>query len=776
MAAGDILAVEVGADGWWADITIEGVGTGGTYALTPDGTPKLALIVTSLGFDDAGAATTVTRTVYGTKQVRKPHPNAAQNEETVVGTDVRVRVALSDYVYAKDKAGVGNSGTDITATVLAGLYTQGGTPSNARASFTATNSSTATHQKVIGNWSWPGRDKVDATITPRFVAFHRHGQQGRPVRAVRFTATGDTSGATASQTVTAMTVDSGMGDAAPVPEFIGDIPTTVFTQGETITLRAEVFPWVGDTGSLLDTSTGAASPSPLVGPRRVVCDKAGTYSTGYAVVDPVSGNDATGAVQTGTVTATAPYLTIHAAVNALRAYNSTTYGRANKGGSTIYLRAGAHPWLGVGSNPTADSIAPEAWLTVTRFPGDARANVRIASINSTTNGHKFAGLLLKVADVTIDAQAATGIFFTTAGGMVWFDQCDINIPQPGSGSNVLITVASGAAGVWNVTRSTVTALDQGFRPVSTSNMPCALIRGNTITVSGRTGSGQNLVYTMIGNVKASTNGNFVAATHIASMTAPVTANAVVAYNRLTVGVVSSPILQARMTEVDSHGMAIVQNLMENTAAVSSPLLQFAADGATNTPVDNVLIWHNVMVGQRLNMAYNDTGAAAYLRHYWSVKNNIADDNNIKADTFVHPTDGASGARVGNWPQLFGAGNSGNLFAETVGIGAAGEFQHEYAGRSSVQPAGTSTLAYIGFVNRQSYDGTSAGAGGGDYHLDNGSPAEGLAVDWLLSHDLDGNPRTAADDAGVYAAVAAALGLTVAGGALTTVGGTLTAVG
>jgi hypothetical protein len=129
-----VLSVEISPDGWYADLSFEGQSTGGTYDLglgangDPDtGTPKLVLTVTSMGFDDTGAPTTVERTVYGTKFVRKPYPNQAQAQETVFGTaDVTVRVALSDYVYAKDKAGAGNSGIDVVVSVLAGLYTVGG--------------------------------------------------------------------------------------------------------------------------------------------------------------------------------------------------------------------------------------------------------------------------------------------------------------------------------------------------------------------------------------------------------------------------------------------------------------------------------------------------------------------------------------------------------------------------------------------------------------------------------------------------------------------------
>ncbi len=114
MAQGDILSVTVGSEGWYVDIVIDDLSTGGSYDMglgannnPATGTPKIVFTVVSLGYDATGTPTTVTRTVYGTKAIRKPYPNQSQNEESSSGGDVTVRVALSDYIYAKDKTGGG---------------------------------------------------------------------------------------------------------------------------------------------------------------------------------------------------------------------------------------------------------------------------------------------------------------------------------------------------------------------------------------------------------------------------------------------------------------------------------------------------------------------------------------------------------------------------------------------------------------------------------------------------------------------------------------------
>ncbi len=62
--------------GWVAEIDVAGLSTGGTYSLGMgvNNDPTNATIkctVTSLGYDDTGSATTISRTIYGTKILRK---------------------------------------------------------------------------------------------------------------------------------------------------------------------------------------------------------------------------------------------------------------------------------------------------------------------------------------------------------------------------------------------------------------------------------------------------------------------------------------------------------------------------------------------------------------------------------------------------------------------------------------------------------------------------------------------------------------------------------
>jgi len=743
MAAGDILSVVIGADGWYADVTIEGVTAGGAYSFglgansdPASGAPKVTFTVVSLGFDTTGAPTTVTRTVYGTKQARKPYPNDATNQETAntgPPASTTVRVALSDYIYAKDTTGAGNSGTAPTVTIGAGFYT-GTVANNAATGFAVTNSSTFAYPKVVGNWTWPGYDKLGATFTLRATAFHSSAAAGKPAQCVKFTAT-DAEANTATTTVAAPSVDAAMGDPVPVVEYVGTLSATTLTQGSVVTCNFVAYPRVGDTAACLDTSLGTAQPTPLYGPITAVCDKTGAYAPSAVVVDVVAGNDATGAVTAAFDSASPPaaFATMAAAFNALRTYNNTNYARNNCGGSVMYLKEGTHPWV---NGSIVAGTTPDAWLTVTKFPTATRGNVIIGN----QVGGQNLGTRMKLSNIKYTGQSNIGNI--SGASHLLMDNCEIDCPP---GSVALYEIA-----VLYFTRCLVTNLDQGFHPFSNVNSPPGLIRGNTVVAMGR----QILAYTLIGNALLASVPIY---DFYSGMLSPESVNTVVAYNKIVGTPGANTTLMLRQGTADAHGVAVIQNLIEITTNSSLPAFQCAADLTTLTPVNNALIWHNVVVGARTSLAYNEVGATLAVRLGWSVRNNIFDDVNVKSDTF--PT--ADTARVGNWSTLYGCGCSGNLHAEiALGVGAPGAFLFEMPGVKSYQPVASgqppagpaNVIGFIGFKDRRSYNGSTNGAGGGDYHLTGGSPAIALQHEYVLPFDLAGDPRAATGASGAYASV------------------------
>src|SRR6185503_11999474 len=74
---------------------------------------------------------------------------------------------------------------------------------------------------------------------------------------------------------------------------------------------------------------------------------------------------------------------------------------------------------------------------------------------------------------------------------------------------------------------------------------------------------------------------------------------------------------------------------------------------------NIIYWHNLLTGKRSGFGYNSSGSAPSYKYHWSGLNNIGEIIGWKTDTFTTP----NGARIGNWPLIWGTGWAGNLDAE-----------------------------------------------------------------------------------------------------------------
>lgn len=738
MATGDILSVTIpdktsagtDSDGWFADIKIEGFVSGGTYdyGYTGNNDPssaKVVFTVVSEGYNTSGTLGTVTRTIYGTRTLRKAYPNNASLDETD-GTagNLTVRVALSEPIYDDDKnGGAGTSGTDPTVTIAANWYTDdgaGGTSSgnNAATNLTVTNNSTLDYPKVVANWSRPQFEVVTGDFDLAVVAFHGHGTNGAPVQAVKFTVADQSTNSTTT-TVSSCTVDTTYGDATPVQEYVGTIDVTGLDANEKLDIDFIAYPRVGDANSVLDTTAGTAAPSPEAGTRHMVNDKSGTYGQSVALVDDVSGNDGTGTVyDAGSYdesTANA-YATINAAVAALKVYNNANYSRNDVSNSIVYLTDGGHTWVGAG---TDNNHAHDGWLTITRgLNSTSRAAVTIDAQGTRAD----CTAKVKVLDVTINT---SGTFTFSAIEHLWLDQCTLS--------------GTGTAFVYGhmhcfVTRCSVTTNNTGlFRPFSTQQTLSILVRGNTF--SGTSGSGNIMPYTFIGN--SMTSGVIEMIDNYSGQTIEYTQAPIVAFNNLLGNSGSvAMLLKGTANNANSDGGAVVGNLIERTTKNVSALIGIAADGSTTSAVNNMIIWNNVFVGQRENIGYNDAGTVAAQRLNWSIFGNLMQDFNIKSDTF--PTE--SGNRTGNWPVVFQVGSKGNVLADS-GNG----FDAEWDGIHSEQTSWTSPgpNAVFGFESFAAYDGTgsdgTAGAGGGDYRTEYAG-AQATMSRGPLPYDLTGRAR------------------------------------
>lgn len=742
VAAGSVLGVTIDPDGWTASIVLKGLSTGGSYAfgLGTDNSvsgagadPKVIFTVVSKGFDDSGNEITVTRIVYGVKFLRKPYPNEAQEDEVIAGSDVTIRVILSDYVYVKDKSGAGNSGTDPVVSIYDGLYTQGGTPSKSFSGI-VTNSSSSPYQKPVANWGVPGFRRLtllDGKV--RCCAFERHGQQGRSVRVVKFTRR-DEHGHIATQFVISPVVELGFGDQVPVVEYLADLSLAEMDSLDVIDDDFVVYPWVGD--EVLDTRDGVnVGLHPRYTTQKNFCDKADTYGVTIAKVGP-TGNDTTGTAYDSSVynpVTANKFLTIGKAASAIAAYNLANRGRNDVGGGIVELEAGNYSWLG--SSNTYGGI-PETWITIRPATGVGRSDVAI----NASSGNTDISDRVKIENVTITTTTANS--FSGILGL-WFHQVEFNT----AATNIWATTGGG---VFYVTHSKITQLGIGIRPFNPlSNHAPAIVRGNDLT--GFTAQIQ--CYTFIGNKKT---GNVAAVsapllvTDFNGQASPATTGFIIAFNIIYgfAGAGQPQLFQIGPYTGNAHGGALVQNIFEHCTALGTYAVPPDLVGVNNDQ-DNFIIWHNLFIAGRMFVAYTATGTTIKNRRYWSIKNNYWDRWSNKVDTWT-ADDGGSGNRVGAWPVVNNVGSRGNQIAQNMH--ALGSFHAEFAGIDCHQPlpGNSETVAYPQFVNRQSADETNPGAGDGDYHLQDGSPLIGFGVDLVLPYDIEGTPRVDTNNAcGAY---------------------------
>ena len=627
MATGDISNVVVNANGT-VSMQIAGLATGGTYAFNwatnndpRVQNPTVIFTVNSPGYNGTTPVTR-TRLVYGGCCLRNPWSvGGAQFTKQEAGSSpVTLTIPVTDQIHPSDT---------VTVTIAAGFYTQGGKPSNVLASTSVTNNSTLAYPKVVGHWALPGYDKIGNTQTLRFVAYQKFGQQFRPVNCVVFTST-DAHSNTATTTVTNMFVDQSFGDVMAVPEHIGQLNSSGFTQDDIVTSNAVAYPWIGDSTTLMDTSTGTAPPSPLIGPLKFIADPGGTYCTAFAVVDQANGVDANGTLSTNYTTCVA-FKNIGKAIDAIRAannsgtYNGSGHTHNDAGGGTIYLRDAAggvnsHTWLGF--TPTT-GITPVCNLLIAGYPGQSRSNIVIAS-QATSSTVGVSGALVKIQGVKITADSGIGTFNNATTGQYWFDQCEFNIAT-NNGPTVYQVY------LYHVTRSLITAWPNGLHQYSKTNCNIGLLRGCMIPA---TSLSQNIYpHVALGNWKSSTTNNGCFSDAVVG-SCPAHTNTIYAYNRWTMGSASGAAIAIRQATAEVNGLAVVQNIFEVTTGTNTPLFQIGADGSTTYgPIDNVILWNNVIVGQRVNIAYAENGAQIAYRRNWSVQNNFIDQTNLKTDTF-----------------------------------------------------------------------------------------------------------------------------------------------
>jgi hypothetical protein len=308
-------------NGWVLEIDVPTIATGGTFgnfgfslsSNNKPSSPSVIVTVTHSGYQNpatggtCGSTTTYSQTMYATRVLREPYPNAATSDVISVSGTTTFRLALGSNTGPADIF----SGDTVTVQVANSFYTDGSsnTVGTVAAGTSVTNNSTLSYAnaRAIFNWTYPGWQLVTgSTLNVRGTGASLYPMSGLPLSCVIFTAT-DAHSHTATATVTFPTWDVTVGgqaatvDLNPVIEYVGNISTSTFTNHDQITVTFKAYPFVGTSSSVMDSSDAVyAQPTPLYAPQYYLFDSTNAYAAaGY--VD--SSANVTGSVTSGTLVA-----------------------------------------------------------------------------------------------------------------------------------------------------------------------------------------------------------------------------------------------------------------------------------------------------------------------------------------------------------------------------------------------------------------------------------------------------------------------------------------
>lgn len=650
----------------------------GTYAsppeaFDPEGAPEYVSVQRN-GYDASGAAVTVTDPLTIMARVRQPYPDHA----SLTPGDV----ALSSFVYSGD--------------TVAGV----------------TNQSARPYPMPIAMWLNHDRGRATGrSYTARLAVAHAHARSGRPVAAVKFTASDGTT--TVETVVSAMSVLSYPVSGLSVPHFAGTLDLSALADDALVTVDAVIYPWVGEAFTV---STDAdLYPSPNLTVLKVLNDVA--YGTGYAYVDPVGGNDGTGAVSEVPATAAAsPFATVAAAASAIQAYNAATFGRTNASGGVIRLAEGTH------THSSFSSVAVGDIPLLIEAVGSRAATIYQDAGASTSNSLPD---LLKIRGVTLRRSAASNVVFLDNGAgdaanMLILEDCTFDL----AGSSTY------AAWLYRLGRVFLIGCD-GDRIKQTASFGTA---AKMVVALGSTGECVGAItYAAAGCVDLNTTG-YTDSSKTGNR--PAMTGGFLGFSHLGTGSTSSSIVGMGLP-IGPRGLAMVGNVIEHHGSTTPAAVSILADNNTE-PAENVVLVSNTVVGSRTNLLYQDSGVSAVAKS-GAFRFNVDRVRNVKTDVFA-----ADGALVGNWPHAFHVGDRANatLRGSSSGSGyGAGAWLGEAAALGSAD--GSEALPLDpGWADDRSNDGT--GVGGGDYTPGAAHGLPLIPAD-LAPHAFDQKGRAVGDD-------------------------------
>jgi hypothetical protein len=767
-----IIAAQIESNGWVLCVTMGGSpGSFATYALDPDGVPKLTLASTHPGFVKAGNTAvpgSYARMLLGTKPLRLPVNPASPTTPVIDETDlggglIRVRIALSDWVYPTD--------TGLRLSVAAGWRTG----EAAQSGIAVTNNSTLAAPIPIMRWVLPSYDVTTGAFRLSLIVGSHHPVGFEPVAGVKFTATDGAN--TKTVWTTTLGTDNSYGDNLRCYTAMIDPVTAIALTAGLLRCDAEVYPWLGamrstDVAGTRDCSVLASAglATQAAAPFVIGYDPAGTrYSNAFVYVDP-AGTTTPSAAMVATTLAGAK-----AVAPALRAANisvgvqagylaNRTLAAANGGASAARSVDGLQIVLAPGTHAGAGALNATTGITATEIPvcviGDPEdASPRANCILQTGTSPNLRVPRLRLRNLML--QCGTTPLVASSTSIFWIDGIEIR-GKAGLETNTVTPLSSGspAPGTYSLSITNCKIWKTGW-VTGAANLKNGLMRA---TQHSRYGFGSTLI-----------KNRFIPATEDTTITGQQNCyqmvndlsdigsleDVVVAYNdgRNCTGIflpmrgASAAVAGTLNTSYRRH--LILGNLVERIGPTTSNLGSYGED--TSATMSYIIHEGNSMVGERWNAYYsdplpttNDANATSGVDGQYNdacvtrVANNFHDWQPSKQDDFNDPTSMAvrgtsNGYRphmIHAWGPHYGVGSEGNFEAGRAGASHIGV--HEYFGLRSRGYGATDTALDPQFVDDRSTSG--AGGGGGDYTPRQTSPLNGRVLRGNTDRDIFGTAR------------------------------------
>lgn len=605
------------------------------------------------------------------------------------------QVVLSDYLYTTD-------------TIIGSI----------------TGASSEASPKPIANWARADRRLVGNTFPKEWAevaAFHRNARNGEEIACVEWAWTDGVNTVTAKVGSSVVSADPLDLNAVIVYRPPTDIDISSLTAGQ-ITMNAKFYPWIGDASSVLDSSGGTANSREFC-PQAFTKDTALFASPYLIYVDNTLGNDTTGVCSTTTATAEAtPALTIPGAI--IRA-------RAQMPGNRIDgLRIRIVNAQTISADVTFNTYQSNHEVIIEPAPGVSKAAANI-SFGSTAN-RTLQLQWVRFRGVTLTRTGTFGFTGKTAGSskLVLEDVAFDN----GSNNATFLTNFAGYFHGLTVMNPAANLFTAGtpeyrlFRGVDYGTM------NGGVTTSVERWLMLGCVFRGIATTRGSRSDS----------------GAIAAFNKF-LGCGGGAGLFTYGGSQDVAGAAFVQNVCEWSSATNNPFFRPSADGETGN-VTHLVVHQNSFAGfndyGRGNILYNES-TAARTHKLCSFVGNIHVQINTKHDVFK-----TDGTRIQSWPYAFGVGCRGE-FSQFLSAGSPG-FAPDFAGLNASLGASNSVMNDPKFTApAATTSGPVAGAGGGDYTLQAGSPCIGRVAVPVLAFDLAGTARSlTASASGAYERLAA----------------------